>query len=291
MAEDAELGRFLKARREQLQPSDVGLPAGRGRRRTPGLRREEVATLAGISIDYLVRLEQGRDVNPSAEVLASLSQALRLNQDERFHMMKLVARAGAGPMCPTPRGDESTVAPTVQILLDRLGPTPAFVLGPFDDVLAWNRAWERVVTPLGMLDGDDPNLARYVFTHPKASTVLPDWELSVDEHVARLRVASVRWGDDARLATMLDEFAAVPAFSARWSRHLVEDKHRGVKRIVHPDAGELRIAYDVLLLPDDGEQRLTTWLPADDATAHALDGLLDAATPSSPARLRVIGQS
>ena len=150
---DSQLGEYLRARREQLQPADVGLPTS-GRRRTPGLRREEVATLAGVSIDYLVRLEQGRDVNPSAGVLAGLAAALRLDDDERMHLFKLAAISGSSELCPAARAVAVDIPPSIRQLLERLDPTPAFVLGAAGDVLAANRAWETIVRPLGMLDGD-----------------------------------------------------------------------------------------------------------------------------------------
>jgi transcriptional regulator with XRE-family HTH domain len=281
---------FLRARREQLQPADVGLPDN-GRRRTPGLRREEVATLAGVSIDYLVRLEQGRDTRPSASVIAALSDALLLDEDQRRRLGILAAIAQSPELCPSARPLAREVAPTVTALLERLSPTPAFVVGPANDVLAWNDAWERLVRPLGMLDGaTPPNLARHVFLHPNARTVYPDWEAAADEQVSRLRTASGRWGDDHSFGALLEELRTAPDFDSRWSSFATTEKRRGTKRIVHPDLGRLRLAYDVLLLPDDdAEQRLITWLPADDATAKALARLVDTAVPTSPAQLRVIG--
>jgi transcriptional regulator with XRE-family HTH domain len=285
-----DLAAFLRAKREQLRPTDVGLPDN-GRRRTPGLRREEVATIAGVSIDYLVRLEQGRDTNPSPAVLAALAQALRLTEDERHHMMKLIARGQAPGMCPTATVAERAVPDTVRALLDALGATPAYVVGPFGDLLAWNTAWELVVTPLGLLEGPSPNVARHVFRHPSAATTFPDWDSVADDQVRTLRAASVRWAADDGLVALLAELQEVPAFAERWSRHGVEEKRRGVKRIAHPTAGVLRVAYEVLLLPDDAGQRLVSWLPADDATARALGELVAAPSPSSPARLRLVGES
>jgi transcriptional regulator with XRE-family HTH domain len=281
--EHSDLAEFLRARREQLRPSDVGLPDS-GRRRTPGLRREEVATLAGVSIDYLVRLEQGRDVHPSAEVLASLADALRLSPDERNHLARLGLISANGALCPATTALVHTVAPTVVTLLERLDPTPAFVLGPTSNVLAWNRAWEQLVAPLGLLDEPEPNLARYVFVDPRAAAVYPDWSEAADEQVSRLRSAAVAWGEDDSFVALLARLGQVPAFATRWSSHSVSEKRRGVKRLAHPELHELRLAYDVLLLPDDGDQQLVTWLPADDATAEKLH----AAVPVSPARLRVV---
>src|SRR3954453_10311190 len=134
---------FLRARRDQLKPSDVGLPDS-GRRRAPGLRREEVATLAGVSIDYLVRLEQGRDTKPSPSVIAALANALRLDDDQRRQLYTLAMISQSEELCPAPRPLAREVAPTVRALLKGLGTTPAFVAGPATDALAWNDACEQL---------------------------------------------------------------------------------------------------------------------------------------------------
>jgi transcriptional regulator with XRE-family HTH domain len=283
------VGEFLRARREQLQPADVGLPDN-GRRRTPGLRREEVATLAGVSIDYLVRLEQGRDVRPSASVIAALADALRLDDGARRQFSMLAMAGQTAELCPPTRALTRAVAPTVIALLEGLGATPAFVAGPANDVLAWNRAWEHLVRPLGMLDGAVPNLARHVFLHPDARTVYADWTAAADEQVSRLRAAAGRWGDDRDFIELMDGLRATPEFVERWSTFPTTEKRRGTKRLVHPEFGRLRFNYEVLLVSDDvDEQRLVTWLPADEATSTALTRTGDEAVPTSPAQLRVMG--
>jgi transcriptional regulator with XRE-family HTH domain len=279
---------FLRIRREQLQPAEVGLPDS-GRRRTPGLRREEVATLAGISIDYLIRLEQGRDTRPSASVIAALADALRLDDDGLRQLSMLAMVDDAAVLCPASGPLAGAVAPTVRALLERLATTPAFVVGPANDVLAGNETWGHFVQPLGMLEDAEPNLARYVFLHRDARRVYPDWIMAADHQVARLRAASVRWGENERFVKLMDELRTVPDFVERWSKFATTDKRRGVTRIVHPDFGRLRINYEALLLEDADEQRLITWLPADESTAGAFGILGDTATPSSPAQLRVIG--
>jgi transcriptional regulator with XRE-family HTH domain len=279
---------FLRARREQLQPGDVGLPDS-GRRRTPGLRREEVATLAGISIDYLVRLEQGRDTRPSASVIAALGDALRLDDGQRRQLYTLAMVSQSAELCPAARPLARAVAPTVAAVLERLG-TPAFVAGPANDVLAWNDGWGSLVGPLGMLDGALPNLARHTFLHPDARAVYPDWAAAADQQVSRLRTASARWGDDHDFVALIEELQAAPEFIERWSKFATPEMRRGATRIAHPDLGPLHLHYEVLLLADDvDEQRLITWLPADDATALALARSGAAAVPTSPAQLRVIG--
>ena len=280
---------FLRTRREQLQPADVGLPDS-GRRRTPGLRREEVATLAGISIDYLVRLEQGRDTRPSLSVISALADALRLDDDGRRQLAMLSLVSQGTELCPAARPSIRRVAPTVTTLLERLGTTPAYVVGPANDALAWNGAWGHLVEPLGMLEGAEPNLARYVFLHRDARKVYPDWNEAADDQVGRLQAASALRSHNERFAALIDELSTAPDFVERWSKFATTDKRRGTTRIVHPDFGRLRINYEVLLLPDDvDEQWLITWLPADDATALRLARTGDAAVPTSPAQLRVIG--
>ena len=279
---------FLRTRREQLQPADVGLPDS-GRRRTPGLRREEVATLAGVSIDYFVRLEQGRDTRPSASVIAALADALRLDDDGRRQLSMLAMVDQKAVLCPAAGSLARVVVPTVRALLERLATTPAFVVGPANDVLTWNRAWERLVRPIGMLENAEPNLARYVFLYRDARTVYPDWTAAADDQVARLRAASLRWGDNERFAKLVDELRTAPDFVERWSKFATTEKRRGTTRILHPDFGRLRFNYEVLLPDEVDEQRLITWLPADDSTADAFASLGDTAAPSSPAQLRVIG--
>jgi transcriptional regulator with XRE-family HTH domain len=281
------LGEFLRARRDQLQPADVGLPDS-GRRRTPGLRREEVATLAGVSIDYLVRLEQGRDTRPSPSVIAALAAALLLDDGQRRQLYRLAMVSQSAELCPAPRPLALAVAPTVTTLLEHLG-TPAFVVGPANDVLAWNDAWEHLVRPLGLLDDATPNLARHVFLHPDARTVYADWVGAADEQISRLHAATGRWGEDERFAALIDELRTAPDFVRRWAIFASSEKRRGTTHIVHPDLGRLRLSYEVLLLPDEvDDQRLITWLPADDATATALARMGDTGVPTSPARLRVI---
>jgi transcriptional regulator with XRE-family HTH domain len=276
----SELGSFLRARREGLSPAEVGLPDS-GRRRTPGLRREEVATLAGVSIDYLVRLEQGRDSNPSASVIAALAAALRLTDEERSHLGTLARIHNSQELCPSVKPSGTDVAPTLRTLLDRLGPTPAFLLSPVNDVLAWNPTWERLAAPLGMLDGDPPNLVRHVFLDPRAHDVHPEWAAAADEQVRQLRAAAAHWSWDERFQALIEELTDTPEFDRRWSAHTLTAKRRGTKRLQHPDLGALRFDFEVLLVGELAEQRLVTWLPADDATEAAL-------APASPARLKAV---
>jgi transcriptional regulator with XRE-family HTH domain len=283
----SELAAFLRSRREHLTPADVGLRDS-GRRRTPGLRREEVATLAGVSIDYLVRLEQGRDTNPSPSVLAALADALRLNDSERLHLHHLVMAHKTPDLCPSTVESDVAVRDTVQDLLVRLDPTPAFVAGPYGDVLATNAAWRRLVEPTGLLDGSPPNLARHAFLHPAARDVYLVWDLAADDLVAQLRACSLRWSHDPAYTALIEELSGSADFASRWAAHDSEPRGRGEMRLVHPQLGTLRVAHESLGVDGEAEQRLVTWLPADEQTAAAFE-IAAGSAPSSPARLRVVG--
>ncbi|GAA2906947.1 helix-turn-helix transcriptional regulator [Streptosporangium fragile] len=266
---DNELGAFLRSRREAVAPADVGLPGG-SRRRTPGLRRAELATLAGISVEYLTRLEQGRDRRPSAEILAALADALNLSADERVHLHRLV-KVVTGGVCQGGGPPARTVRPTVRALLDRLEPAPALVVDRLSELLAFTAGYDRLAGPAGLLEARPPNLTRFVFTDARARAVFPDWERIADERAAELRAAAAL-GDPH--ATALAEELAVTAglrFSGRFEASAALPGRTGVERWTHPLAGELLLAYESLELPDTDEQRLIVYLPADDATSAALD--------------------
>ncbi|HET9609851.1 MAG TPA: helix-turn-helix transcriptional regulator, partial [Acidimicrobiales bacterium] len=269
---EGELGQFLRSRREATSPASVGLPVG-PRRRTPGLRRAELATLAGISVDYLVRLEQGRDRRPSAQVLMALADALRLGRDDRDHL-RLLGTISLGPeLCPALSATARSVRPTVQTMLDMLEPAPAFVLNRLSDLLAWTGGYERLAGPIGILDGDRPNLVRFTFADRRARVAYPDWDAVADEQVANVQHA-YRPSDDEWAALLADlEGGSGPAFTDRWDARLVARKRTGVKRIVHPEVGEVRVAFETLQLPDPDDQRLVVYLPGDIESARALDAL------------------
>ena len=271
MADNA-LGGFLRARREATAPSEAGFPDG-PRRRTPGLRRSELAELAGISVEYLTRLERGRDRHPSGQVLGALADALGLTPDERVHLYRLV-KVGSGAACRQAAA-RPELRPTVRALLDRLEPTPALIMDAGDDLLAWTDGFRLLAEPTGLLDGDRPNLARFVFEHPRARTVFPDWERLADERAAALRAAA-DLGDEMA-AALADELSITVGneFGRRYTAAAALPAWTGVQRWTHPEAGTLSLAYESLLLPGtDEEQRLVAYLPADEAAAGALDKIL-----------------
>jgi transcriptional regulator with XRE-family HTH domain len=277
----SSIGDFLRSRREAVRPADVGLPTG-PRRRTPGLRRSEVATLAGISVEYLTRIEQGRDRHPSSQVLGALADALRLSTDDRMLLMRLMKVTGGMGPCPGPVPPEQEVRRTVRALLDRLEPSPAFVQNRLGDILAVTSGFDALAGPLGLLDDDRPNLATYVFLDQRARTAFPDWDVVADDVAAALRLR-IRSSDE-HLTMLVEELkiTAGSAFTSRLSGALTMPRRNGVLRVVHPDAGELRLSFEQLELPDG--QSLMAYLPADAAAEAALDRLAG----RRPRTLRVV---
>ncbi|OAA23266.1 putative transcriptional regulator [Frankia sp. EI5c] len=271
-----ELGAFLRTRREAVSPTEVGLPVG-ARRRTPGLRRSEVATLAGVSVEYVTRLEQGRDRHPSPAVLSTLAGVLRLTPRERVHLYRLSKGATPGFTCQGGAAPAAVVRPALRALLESLEPAAAVMLNRMSDLLTWTPAFERLVRPIGLLDdsrtGAVPNLARFVFTDGRARSAWPDWNRVADDVVATLKQGPFR--ADRYLAALADELTltAGPAFSARLASVPGLPAANGVTRLAHPSAGELRLAFETLELPADDDLRVVVHLPADAATATALDGL------------------
>jgi transcriptional regulator with XRE-family HTH domain len=269
---DNELGLFLRTRREAVTPAEVGLPVG-PRRRAAGLRRSEVAALSGVSVEYVTRLEQGRDRRPSPQVLSALADALRLTTGERVHLYRLTKVTDHGFVCTGPDTPVRVVRPTVRALVERLEPTPAVLLNQWSDILAHTAGYERLVGPLGVLDPAMSNLARFLFTDERARQAYPDWEHLADEQVAALKEGPfLAQPYVARLAAELT-VAAGDAFTRRVETVPGLAKPNGVLRLVHPEVGMLRLAYETLDLPADDGQRLVVHLPADAATAAALDRL------------------
>ncbi|MFI5841648.1 helix-turn-helix transcriptional regulator [Catenuloplanes sp. NPDC051500] len=271
---DNELGVFLRLRRAALSPTDVGLPAG-ARRRTEGLRRAEVATLSGVSVEYLTRLEQGRDRRPSVQVVNSLSGVLRLTMAERAHLYRLTKTADGAFSCvahsETPSRD---VRPGVQATLERLGPGPAVLLNRLGEVLAYTEGYGRLMGEAGVLAGDPPSLPRFVFGSPNARKVFPDWDEVADEQVSALKQGPFRAEPEAAaLADELERLAG-DAFTKRADTLPGLPRAHGLLRVEHPLMGLLRLRYETLLLSEDDRQRIVVYLPDDALTTSALDALL-----------------
>ncbi|WP_328415078.1 helix-turn-helix domain-containing protein [Streptomyces violaceus] len=282
---DNELGTFLRTWREAVSPAEVGLPTG-SRRRTPGLRRAELATLAGMSVEYLTRLEQGRDRNPSAQVLGALADALHLSLNDRMLLRRLTKEADGGDplVCGAALSLGRTARPTVRSVLDRLEPAPALVINWIGDILAHTAGYERLAGPLGLFDDERPNLLRYLFTDERARGAYRDWDRVADDLAARLRHgAPLR---DPYVAELADELTVTAGadFADRFADLAVVPRRTGSQHIEHPEAGSLRLLHETLVLPDEG-QRVIIHLPADDARAAALDRL----NGRRPGALRAVG--
>jgi transcriptional regulator with XRE-family HTH domain len=255
---DGDLGDFLRSRRARIQPEEVGLPS-HGRRRVPGLRREEVAQLAGVSVDYYIRLEQGRGPSVSDAVLDAVARVLRLDETEHAYL-RTVARPGKDTKrARHPAGPR--VRPGVQLLLDGMGTTPAFVLGRRMDVLAWN-ALGDAVNGFSALAPAERNVPRQVFLDPAAEDFYPDWAAVAAQTVANLRIDAGHHPDDPRMAALIGELSLKSAdFRRLWADHEVKECAYGVKRIQHPVAGLLTLPYETLTVPTAPDQTVVAYTP------------------------------
>lgn len=246
------LGDFLRARRAELRPADAGLPQGPNARRVPGLRREEVAQLAGISTDYYNRLEQGR-LAPSRPVLAAIGRSLRLDGDQMAYLQRLV-QAGPGRMRRRP---VQTVGPQTARLLGMLNQVAAVVVGRYMDVLAWNPVAAALLGDFGRLPPEQRNFIRMAFLDPELRARYLDWESAGRECVAYLRMDVARYPDDTRLNALVGELSVQdPAFRAWWASHQVAVPTCGQKRLRHPEAGLLTLDWQMLGCAEDPEQSL-----------------------------------
>jgi transcriptional regulator with XRE-family HTH domain len=268
------LGAFLKSRRDRVTPDRIGLRTYGTARRVPGLRREELAHLAGVSPGYYARLEQGQAVAASGQVLGALARVLELDAVETAHLHNL-ARQPARPGLAEPPEEEPH--PRVLALLASLaGTTPAIVLGRRGDVLAWNRAGHALFA--GHLDyeaprhaPDRPSIPRMFFLDPLARDLHRNWEELARVHVAYLRLTAGRFPTDARLANLIGELAMrSDVFATMWATGEVADCTTGDMRLHHPTIGATNVAYQVWLQPDSPDHRLEIYTPNDPASADAL---------------------
>ena len=263
------LGDFVRAKRDSIQPESFGIP-DRGRRRSPGLRRSDLAARAGISVEYLTRIEQGRDGNPSPAVVNAIADALSLDAAEREHLRYLTKiTGGACPSHRRPAPPSREVRPTVLATLQLLEPSPAFVTNRLGDVLAHTTGFELVMRDSGLLETREPNLTRYVFTDPRARTFFPDWDQVADEQAFDLwlgpSLETSEWFT-ADLAPIAGQ-----EFTRRLNRHLPPPQVP--LRLNHPTAHELRWQRERLELPRTDAQELVVLLPADETTAQAVERL------------------
>lgn len=277
-----ELADFLRTRRARVTPDQAGLPDDGRARRVPGLRRDEVARLSGVSTEYYTRIEQGRAQNPSPEVVEALAAALRLDPSEREHLTDLLARPAPARRAPAA---PQRVRPGLHLMLQTLDHVPAFVLGRRTDVLASNRLAREVLTDFEALPAPRRNLARYYLLDPEARERVGDWERIAAETVAILRLEAGRSPQDRRLADLVGELTLKsPEFSGWWNDHRVLRRTHGAKRYRHPLVGDLHFSYESFQVPGDRDQTLCVYNvePGSD-TARALR-LLAGWTAPEPTR-------
>ncbi|MFD5179661.1 helix-turn-helix domain-containing protein [Nocardia sp. NPDC058379] len=259
----SELGAFLRARRAELTPADVGLPDDGRQRRVPGLRREEVAQLASISAQYYTRVEQGR-IQASAPVLSILADVLRLDNDQRGYLLGL---AGKSP--PTQRRPSgTTVRPSARRLLDTIG-APAILLGRRMDILAWNPLAAALLTDFAQLPDKQRNYARLVFSGSELRQRYADWESTATDCVAFLRMEAARDPDDPRLSELVGDLSIKdPHFSRWWADHQVARQTSGTKTLRHPLVGDLVLDWETLGFAADPDLQLVVWTAEPGTPAH-----------------------
>ncbi len=278
-SEGAELGRFLRARRTRTTPDQVGLTVGTGLRRTPGLRREELATLSGISIDYYVRLERGKETRPSPAVLDSLARALRLDDQEHQHLRDLAARAARYAPEPPPSPGR-TVHPHLKWLLESMRPNPAYILSRSMDFLAWNPGGLALFAGLDDWPAKRRNLARYFFLHPGARELSPHWDAQVRACVSRLRAVAGTAPDAPDLTNVVGELLLKsPDFAKLWERYDVTGRKPTRKTFRHPQVGTFSLTTQVMHLEGTPGQRLSVYTAEPGTPDHDALLLLDLTAP------------
>ncbi|SOD66634.1 Transcriptional regulator, contains XRE-family HTH domain [Streptomyces zhaozhouensis] len=287
MDRGSELSDFLRTRRARVTPDAAGLPPDPRPRRVPGLRRDEVARLAGVSSEYYTRLEQGRARNPSPEVVEALAAALRLDHSEREHLGNLLARPR--PAARRAPASPQRVRPGLRMTLEALERVPAFVIGRRTEVLATNRLAREVMTDFDALPVKQRSIARFILLNPEARHRLVDWEQGAAETVAMLRLEAGRSPHDRQLTDLVGELMVrSPEFGRWWHDHRVLSRTHGLKRYRHPLVGELDFHYESFPVPGDPEQVLCVYnVEPDSETARAI-GILGGWTapppPTTPAR-------
>ncbi len=268
-----ELAHFLRTRRERISPEAVGLPGG-SRRRTPGLRREELAVVAGIGVTWYTGLEQGRAMTASPQVLESLAKVLKLNGVERNHLFLLARQHQLADPYPF----TTTVSPVLQRILDTMGTSPAYIANPSFDLLAWNQAMSLVYqTDLGALPVRERNILRLVFTSSPQHMLLANWEKAAQGLLAKFRASTERYvGEPWRSALVAELEQASPQFRAWWPRYDIQVTHTEKKELNHPLVGRLVLQPTTFQVTDAPDLRMVIYTPLTEAnTAQKLAQMVE----------------
>ncbi|MFB8776976.1 helix-turn-helix domain-containing protein [Streptomyces broussonetiae] len=265
-----EIREFLATRRAKITPQQAGLPAfGSGNRRVPGLRREEVALLAGVSIDYYARLERGHLAGASEEVLDALSRALQLDEAEHAHLHDLAAAQRHRPARRTPRKTRTPVPASLTRVLHSMTDAPAFIRNGRLDILAVNPLGRALYAPLFTSRARPVNIARFQFLNPTSRDFFPDWNAAVNTTVSLLRTEAGRAPGDTGLTALIGELATrSDEFRTAWAKHNVRLHHTGRKPFRHPEIGEITLDFDTMELPAHPGLTLTTYSAEPGTPAH-----------------------
>lgn len=280
MDRSSEIREFLRTRRARITPDQAGLAPHGGARRVPGLRREEVAQLAGVSVDYYIRLERGRTQGVSETVLEAVARALQLDDTERAHLFDLARPTTARARRKRPLAPQR-VHPVLYRTLDSLS-VPAVVQGRRTDVLAANRLAHALYTDFEARPRRERNFARFVFLDEAARTLYTDWERVAGDCLAMLRLYAGRHPDDPQLTELIGELSLhSDTFRRMWADHNVVAHTTGTKRLHHPLVGDLTLDYVVLAVEGDPEQTLTIYTPEPASPSAEALGLLASWTGTS----------
>ncbi|QUH02941.1 helix-turn-helix domain-containing protein [Saccharopolyspora erythraea] len=283
MSGNVDLSEFLRTRRARISPESVGLPERGAYRRVPGLRREEVAQLAGMSTDYYTRLEQGRQISPSDSVLDAVAAALRLDEAERVHLFDLARPKPARARRAEPPVQKARAG--LRRFVDSFQDHAAFVLGRRTDVLATNHLCRVLLADFDAMPYSERNLTRWIVLDEAAHALYVDWEKIAAEMTAILRFDAGRHPDDTRTAELVGELTMKSErFRRWWAEHKVLERNFGQKRFHHPVVGPLTIDYQAFTMPGDEDQTLFVYLPARDRTSQDAWRLLTSWNATPPDR-------
>ena len=283
MERNSDIREFLVSRRAKITPDRAGLPAYGANRRVQGLRREEVAMLAGISVEYYTRLERGTTSGVSEDVLEGIARALQLDEAERTHLFDLV-RAANRTRPTRARPAQDRVRPTIQRILDAMVGVPAYVRNGRLDILSANSLGAALYAPVLEDPAGPPNMARFIFLNPRATEFFDGWEGIASDAVAILRAEAGRDPYDKRLSDLIGELSTrSEEFRVRWAAHNVKFHRTGAKRLHHPVVGDLDLAYEALELPGDSGQRILVYTAEPGSPSHDALALLAswASTPKA----------